>query len=771
MSTISEKTELLDSINIILANLGESPVDSLSASGNPPQVELALNTIKEVNKDVQSKGWWFNQTSGGTSATTYSVTANITIHEPSNTGWNASIPEEARRYITIRSARILQSRLIGSEELSKFSYQEELVSLAVLQQAHVRYSDGVLDFNDFPAELKGLGIDEFMFLQGTVEDKLGTLRLTSELANAAKIKAETSLIGEQEDLVIQQELTEKQETARKNREVTILEKQATKIEEETDLLQSQDALTIQQELTEKQETAKRNREVTLLEKQATKTEEETDLLQSQDALTIQQELTEKQETAKRNREVTLLEKQATKTDEEVDLLQSQDALVIQQELTEKQETTKRTREHELLNTQELKVQEEIDLLQTQDRQLTAESAIGAEAEQQFYANNGVAIDGSFKTYRDFASEMRMMGVQEAAFQGTPAYKKVELIKDANKLRTSTATATGTDQGEIDTVNRILRLMGEPPVSALNNNALSSETVRVLRDTSTELQSRGWWFNTEKDVTLVSGTNLQAAEITLTDAGDEFPNHDAGSGLYLLNPDIVNSTQSNPLGRSGTWKNYNNAFTLREVTDNQDGNKDNDKPFRWRLRDANQSNPDLYSTPSAASVTYPWNADWGTNASKVSVTQATVIDVPHNALSVEPNDYDTTIRTYPRLNYTTEFGNGGTRTNTYSTMNVGYLYDLKNHTHSFPSKIKATIIYERILAECPVKFRDFLEVRTALLLTELYPQSTIDIQRLQKLEQELEIYFKDRENEQANYTVFDNYDVNSRIGINRNYQLL
>ena len=766
-------TDLLFSVNTVLANLGEAPVNTIAGDVLPQQVTLALNTIKEVSNDIQSKGWWFNQqnSSGG-----YSPSANIVLY-PSRDGadFHESIPEEAIRYITIRAARIAQTRLIGSEELQKFSYNEELVSLAILQQAHVRNSNGVLDFNDFPAELKGLGVDEVMFLQGNVEEKLGILRLGGELANTDKTKAETELLKAQElkvdeetDLLQQQFLTEQQETAKRNREVTrveeeidLLESQQLKVDEETDLLE-------QQFLTEQQETAKRNREVTLLEKQTTKVEEETDLLESQDALTIQQELTEKQETAKRNREVTLLEKQALKTDEETDLLQSQDTLVIQQELTETEETLKRTAEK--------------NLLVSQRTQLDAETAVGAVAEQAFYNNGGVVIGTEFKTYRDFAAEMRMMGIQETAFQNTPAYKKVELIKDAVKLRNSTAIATGTDQGEIDAVNRILRLLGEPSISALNDNSLASEAVLLMRDTATELQGRGWWFNTEKDVTLVSGTNLQAAEITLTDAGDEFPNHDGGSGLYLLNPEqenvrdsegnlVENQQAGNPIGRSGTWKNYNNLYTLREVTDNQDGNKDNDKPFRWRLRDANQSNPDLYSAPSATSVTYPWDADWGANASKVSVKQASVIDVPNNALSVEPNDHDATIRTYPRLTYKTEFGAGGTRTNTYSTMNVGYLYDLKNHTHSFPSKIKATVIYERILPECPNKFRDFLEVRTALLLTELYPQSTLDVERLRKLEQEIETYFKDRENDEANYTVFDNYDAASRIGVNRNYSIL
>ena len=727
----SRASTLLSSVNTVLANLGEAPVNTVAGDLLPQQVSLALNTINEVSNDIQSKGWWFNQKD---SSGNYSSTENIVLY-PSKDGndFHASIPEEAIRYITIRAARIAQTRLIGSEELQKFSYNEELVSLAILQQAHVRNSNGVLDFNDFPAELKGLGVDEVMFLQGNVEEKLGILRLGGELANTDKTKAETTLLGKQGSLV---------------------EAQATDVAADTTL---------------------KGKQGSLVDAQALDVAADTTLKGKQGSLVDAQALDVAADTTLKGKQGDLVDKQALDVAADTSLKGKQGELVDKQALDVQADTTLKGKQGSALEA-------DTNLKITQRAQLLAETAVGATAEQSFYTQGGVSIDGVIKSYRDFAAEMRMMGIQETAFQNTPAYKKVELIKDAVKLRNSTATATGTDQGEIDAVNRIFRLIGEPSISSLNDNSLSSEAVKLLRDTSTELQGRGWWFNTEKDVTLVSGTNLQAAEITLTDAGDEFPNHDGGSGLYLLNPDQENVRDSggnlvddqqagNPIGRSGTWKNYNNLYTLREVTDNQDGNKDNDKEFRWRLRDANQSNPDLYSAPSATSVTYPWDADWGANASKVSVKQASVIDVPDNALSVEPNDYDTTIRTYPRLTYKTAFGNGGIRTNTYSTMNVGYLYDLKNHTHSFPSKIKATVIYERILAECPNKFRDFLEVRTALLLTELYPQSTLDVERIRKLEQEIETYFKDRENDEANYTVFDNYDAASRIGVNRNYSIL
>ena len=565
MPTTTLSTTLLESVNIVLANLGESPVNTLSGGALPQQVSLALNTIEEVSTDIQSKGWWFNQQT----ASAYNVTANVVIY-PSNTAneWGSDIPEEARRYITIRASRIAQTRLIGSEELQKFSYNEELVSLAVLQQAHVRNSNGVLDFNAFPAELRSLGMDEVMFLQGTVEEKMGTLRLGGELANVAKTKAETDLVADQEELVTKQALTEV--------------KNALKVIAETALINDQEELVTKQALTEVQN--------------ALKVIAEAALLADQEDLVEQQVLTEVQETTKRTREAELIDaqeallqkqilteaEQVAKVQEEVDLLKTQDTLVSAQATTETSQqssldaqATKFTGEGTLATNQAA-------LITAQKDQLIAQTAIEVTAEKAFY--DGVVADTQ-DTYRDFAAELRMMAVQEATFQSTPAYKKVEMLKDAEKLRLVTATETGTDAAELLEVNKVMRFIGESPVTALNSNSLASECVRLLRDTDTELQGRGWYFNITKD------------------------------------------------------------------TDNKD------------------------------------------------------------------------------------------------------------------------VITQKALGDTPQKYREYLSVRVAILLTELYPQSGVDIQRLPKMEIELRAYFKDREFDDANYSIFDNYDTASRMGINRNYDLI
>ena len=283
MSTTTTATTLQESVNIILANQGESPVNSIVGTV-PQQVSLALNTLEEVSSDVQGKGWWYNQSSsyggaGGVANGTFAVTNDITIFasNPSNAGsWHAAIPEQARRYITIRAARIMQSRMISSEELQKFSYQEELVSLAILQQAHVRNSGGVLDFTSFPSELKGLGIDEVMFLQGNIEEKVGTIKLATDLANKAKIEAETNLLASQKSSA--------------EADVVVKGKQATKLESETSAIQTDTILKSQQALTELKETDKRAAETSLIAEQELKLVEDKAKTIAEASLVAEQEL-------------------------------------------------------------------------------------------------------------------------------------------------------------------------------------------------------------------------------------------------------------------------------------------------------------------------------------------------------------------------------------------------------------------------------------------------------------------------------------------------
>ena len=402
-----------------------------------------------------------------------------------------------------------------------------------------------------------------MFLQGNVEEKIGTLRLGGELANTAKTKADTELVEAQEELVDQQKRTEVQETVKRANEASLVEAQ----EELTDAQKTQSLaesiLRSQQALTELEETSKRTSEKLLVDEQA-------GLVTNQAATELKKALDLVADTTLKGKQGSLVDAQATDVAADTTLKGKQGSLVDAQTTDVAADTTLKGKQGTALDA-------DTALKTSQKTQLDAQTAIEATAEKAFY--DGV-VAGTQDTYRDFAAEMRIMGVQETTFQQTPAYKKVEILKDAAKLRLVTATETGT-AAELLEVNKVMRFIGEPPVTALNDNSLASECVRLMRDTNTELQGRGWYFNIDEDGAIVP----------------------------------------------------------------------------------------------------------------------------------------------------------------------------------------------KSLSDTPQKYREYLSVRVAILLTELYPQSGVDIQRLPKMEAELRAYFKDREFDDANYSIFDSYDVASRIGINRNYDLI
>jgi hypothetical protein len=491
-------------------------------------------------------------------------------------------------------------------------------------------------------------MDEVMFLQGNVEEKIGTLRLGGELANIAKTKAETDLIADQEALVAKQTLTEVQnalkvvaETSLLGEQEALVEVQALDVAADTTLKGKQGSLVDAQATDVAADTTLKGKQGSLVDAQATDVAADTTLKGKQGSLVDAQATDVAADTTLKGKQGSLVDAQATDVAADTTLKGLQGTLLGAQTTDVGADTVLKGKQGALVDAQELKTDAETtltsnqsSLVASQKTQLDAQTAIEATAEKAFY--DGV-VAGTQDTYRDFAAEMRIMGVQESTFQQTPAYKKIEMLKDAAKLRLVTATETGTDATELLEVNKVMRFIGEPPVTALNDNSLASECVRLLRDTDTELQGRGWWFNIEEDVEL---------------------------------------------------------------------------------------------TPNPANNT---------------------ILIPSSMLSLEINNYDTRIITI---------------------VSSRFLYDLsKKSFESWTSAIKAKSILKRTLIDTPQKYREYLSVRVAILLTELYPQSGVDIQRLPKMEAELRAYFKDREFDDANYSIFDSYDVATRIGINRNYDLI
>tara|TARA_B100000886_G_scaffold95295_1_gene63111 strand:+ start:3358 stop:3966 length:609 start_codon:yes stop_codon:yes gene_type:complete len=172
-------TTELECINIMLAAIGEAPINTLTGT-LPVDAVTAQKTLAEINKDVQNEGWSFNQEFNvvltrdvnnqialGTDI--LKVDANVFDHptidviqrglkmydRKNNTyvfdtdlTCNVTyfrnfdeIPESARRYINIRAARVFVDRLVGDDGLRTYTAQDEARARANLMENDMDNAD------------------------------------------------------------------------------------------------------------------------------------------------------------------------------------------------------------------------------------------------------------------------------------------------------------------------------------------------------------------------------------------------------------------------------------------------------------------------------------------------------------------------------------------------------------------------------------------------------------------------------------------------------
>ena len=156
----------------MLQAVGESPVNTLTSPG--VDVQIAINTLEEVNKEVQNMGWFFNS-----GKRTYYPAADNTITIPSdilrffgnkNTQYTTKsgklfdfedntnefstsitltvveiqewddLPEAARRFITIRASRMYADRVLGDGATASFTRQDEQVAWQGLRKEQLKTS-------------------------------------------------------------------------------------------------------------------------------------------------------------------------------------------------------------------------------------------------------------------------------------------------------------------------------------------------------------------------------------------------------------------------------------------------------------------------------------------------------------------------------------------------------------------------------------------------------------------------------------------------------
>jgi hypothetical protein len=180
--TTQTRTSELEAVNTILSTIGESPLNTLSGS-LPVDGTIAKNVLSEVSREVQSQGWHFNthykvplsrDTNNKIPLATNIVRVEIDPRQYSKVSYDIvqrnnflynlaknedtfdtnfkdatavyllpfdEIPEQAKRYITIRSARIFHDRTLGANTIHKFSQEDEAKSLSILKQAESHTGD------------------------------------------------------------------------------------------------------------------------------------------------------------------------------------------------------------------------------------------------------------------------------------------------------------------------------------------------------------------------------------------------------------------------------------------------------------------------------------------------------------------------------------------------------------------------------------------------------------------------------------------------------
>ena len=171
-------TSRLDAVNVILGAAGESPVGSVT--GTTADAAAADGIIQEISREMQSEGWHFNTEtdvpftpdSDGFINLPSSV-LNIDVDglafpniDPVQRGSKLydkaarsyvfttpikaeviymlefeDLPEAARRYVAVKSARVFHDRYIGSEVEHRFTADDESRSRAVLDALNMDNQD------------------------------------------------------------------------------------------------------------------------------------------------------------------------------------------------------------------------------------------------------------------------------------------------------------------------------------------------------------------------------------------------------------------------------------------------------------------------------------------------------------------------------------------------------------------------------------------------------------------------------------------------------
>jgi|TARA_R110002049_G_C9034291_1_gene552249 hypothetical protein len=190
MPTLTSK---LEAVNSMLGHIGESPVNSISnTNALPVSAATAISALDEISRSVQSEGWQFNTEVNVTLApagdgsitlsedileldpidtsidvvqrglslfdrsnNTQAFTKALKVNQTRLLDWE-SLPEPARRYITLQASRVFQGRVVGSRELEALIARDEYKAYAALTEFDSGSSDRTIFDNYDVASRIGL---------------------------------------------------------------------------------------------------------------------------------------------------------------------------------------------------------------------------------------------------------------------------------------------------------------------------------------------------------------------------------------------------------------------------------------------------------------------------------------------------------------------------------------------------------------------------------------------------------------------------------------
>lgn len=169
-------TTELEAVNIMLTSIGEQPVNTLE-SGGVSEVSIARTILHQTSRQVQEVGLRFNKETEYSLAKspddTVSIPSNALRVDPSDYTKDyvvrgsrlydrenhtyefdeavkvdivffltfTDLPQAAREYITIRAARIFQTRVLGSETLHAFTLSDEQQAFLALMRQEIDSAD------------------------------------------------------------------------------------------------------------------------------------------------------------------------------------------------------------------------------------------------------------------------------------------------------------------------------------------------------------------------------------------------------------------------------------------------------------------------------------------------------------------------------------------------------------------------------------------------------------------------------------------------------